>query len=146
MKWGEVHASVVTEGPPTCLHRLLLSGHQTATKENFKNGRCSQVYRYLSHKTHSSCKSTWIFPTILCVSFKWYFRRKLKKDMLVLGAHNKDRKSTRDKANIGNPKVNRGCPPRTANHTHLSRLYEKFTWTFNTISTGGLPYWEFQRY
>ena len=35
--------------------------------------------------------------------------------MLVLGAHNKDRKSTKDKANIGNPKVNRGCPPLTAN-------------------------------
>ena len=37
--------------------------------------------------------------------------------MLVLGAHNKDRKSTRDQANICNPKVNRGCPPLTANRT-----------------------------
>ena len=34
--------------------------------------------------------------------------------MLVLGLHIKDRK---DKANISNPKVNRGCPPLTANCT-----------------------------
>ena len=31
--------------------------------------------------------------------------------MLVLGPHHKDRKSARDITNIGNPKVNRGCPP-----------------------------------
>ena len=37
--------------------------------------------------------------------------------MLVLGLGSKDRKSTKDKANIGNPKVNRGCPPLTANRT-----------------------------
>ena len=35
--------------------------------------------------------------------------------MLVLGAHNKDRKLNSDKANMGNPKVNRGSPPLTAN-------------------------------
>ena len=33
------------------------------------------------------------------------------------GKDSKDRKSTRDKANISNPKVNRGCAPLTANHT-----------------------------
>ena len=32
-----------------------------------------------------------------------------------MGLHSKDMKSTRDKANISNPKVNRGCPPLTAN-------------------------------
>ena len=37
--------------------------------------------------------------------------------MLVLGLDSKDRKSAKDKANIGNPKVNRGCPPLTANPT-----------------------------
>ena len=31
--------------------------------------------------------------------------------------NSKDRKSTRDKANISNPKVNRGCAPLTANPT-----------------------------
>ena len=36
---------------------------------------------------------------------------------LVLGLNSKDRKSTRDKANISNPKVNRGCAPLTANRT-----------------------------
>ena len=35
--------------------------------------------------------------------------------MLVLGLHSKDKKSTEDKTNINNPKVNRGCPPLTAN-------------------------------
>ena len=35
--------------------------------------------------------------------------------MSILGLNSKDRKSTRDKANISNPKVNRGCAPRTAN-------------------------------
>ena len=35
--------------------------------------------------------------------------------MLVLGLHSKDRKCTRDKTNISNLKVSRGCPPLTAN-------------------------------
>ena len=41
-------------------------------------------------------------------------------DASVVNDHGKDsldRKSTRDKANISNPKVNRGCAPLTANHT-----------------------------
>ena len=35
--------------------------------------------------------------------------------MSVLGLNSKDRESTRDEANISNPKVNRGCAPLTAN-------------------------------
>ena len=35
--------------------------------------------------------------------------------MLILGLCSEDRKSTRDTANISNPKVNRGCPPFRAN-------------------------------
>ena len=35
--------------------------------------------------------------------------------MPVVGLNSKDRKSTKDKANISNPKVNRGCAPLTAN-------------------------------
>ena len=34
--------------------------------------------------------------------------------VLAQGLHSKDSKSTRDKANISSPKVNRGCPPLTA--------------------------------
>ena len=34
--------------------------------------------------------------------------------MLVLGLHSEDMKSIRNKSNISNPKVNRGCPPLTA--------------------------------
>ena len=45
------------------------------------------------------------------------FNKNKKISMLVLGLHSKDRKFTRDKANISNPKVNRGCPPLAANHT-----------------------------
>ena len=41
---------------------------------------------------------------------------------MVLGLHSKDRKSTRDKAYIGNPKVNKGCPPLTANRTSADRV------------------------
>ena len=37
--------------------------------------------------------------------------------MSVLGLNSKDRKSIRDKANISNPKVNRGCATLTANRT-----------------------------
>ena len=40
-----------------------------------------------------------------------------KKSMLLLGPHRKDMKHSRDKANMDNPKVNRGCPPLTANRT-----------------------------
>ena len=43
------------------------------------------------------------------------FGKNKKKLMSVLGLNSKDRKSTRDKANISNPKVNRGCAPLTAN-------------------------------
>ena len=39
----------------------------------------------------------------VCMSFKWYFGQKCKKSMLILGLHSRDRKSTRDKANICNP-------------------------------------------
>ena len=37
--------------------------------------------------------------------------------MSVLGLNSKDRRSTRYKANISNPKVNRCCAPLTANRT-----------------------------
>ena len=39
------------------------------------------------------------------------------KSMLVLGPRGKDRKYPRDKAKIGNPKINRRCPSLTANRT-----------------------------
>ena len=42
------------------------------------------------------------------------FEKKIS--VLVLGLHSKDKKSTKDKANISNPKVKRGFPPLKANH------------------------------
>ena len=76
------------------------------------------------------------------VSFKWYFWQKWKISILRLGLQSKDRKSTRDKANINNPKVN------SANCTsHIGRLSADFNWTLNTIySTKGLSHWGLQRY
>ena len=69
---------------------------------------------------------------------------KLKKLWYGYLLHSKDRTSTRDKSNIGNPKVNGGC---THSQPHLSRLWSKFIWTLNTIySTECLPYWGFRRY
>ena len=65
--------------------------------------------------------------------------------MSVLGLNSKDRKSARDKANISNPKVNRGCAPLTANRTSADCV--QISWTLiNIYSTGGLPYWGIQRY
>ena len=64
--------------------------------------------------------------------------------MLVLGAHNKDKKSTRDKANIANPKVNRGCPPLTTNRTSADCVENSLGPSVQYISLG--VYWEFQRY
>ena len=134
VKWCEVHASVVTEWPPACL--LLPREHQTATKENLKWKNSSQLNQYLSYKPHSSFKPTWTLTTIL-------------KKMLVLRAHNKDRKSARYNANKGNPKVNRGCPLLTAIRTsapgpqqtvwkiHLDLPYNILHWgsTIRRVST-----------
>ena len=52
----------------------------------------------------------------LCV-LQMILLTRIKISMLVLGLHSKDRMSTRDKANISNPKGNRGCPPLEANRT-----------------------------
>ena len=57
------------------------------------------------------------FLKILFVSFKWYFWHRYKKSILVLRPHGKYKKSSRDKANICNPKINRGWPPLTTNCT-----------------------------
>ena len=48
--------------------------------------------------------------------------------ILALGPPGKDRK---DKANIGNPKVNRGCPPLTANR--ISEVYVQNTTTGHSM-------------
>ena len=66
MRWGELHASVVTEWPPLyCWHKLLPRGHQTATKET--SNRSSQLNQYLSYKPHSSFKTTWTFEDFVYV-------------------------------------------------------------------------------
>ena len=95
--------------------QLSLSSHQHVCISKYQediNGateehidlKMPQLDQYLPYKPHSSFKP-----------HEWYFVQKLKNMMLVLGPHRKDRNYSRDKANIGNPKVNRSCPPLTAN-------------------------------
>ena len=105
-------------GQVRCTFQWSLSGHQhvcrSYTQENIKgqlkktwNERCFQLNQYLSYKPHSSF-----------FVFQMIFLTLIKTSKLVLGPHSKDRKYSSDKANIGNPKVNRvnsGCPPLTAN-------------------------------
>ena len=57
------------------------------------------------------------FLKILYVSPNYTFDENKKSKKSVLGLNSKDKKSTRDKANISNPNVNRGCAPLTANST-----------------------------
>ena len=79
----------------------------------------------------------------VCV-LQMIFWQKYKISMLLLGLNSKDKTSTRDKANVSNPKVSRGRPSLTANRT-ARRLRANFTWTLNTTySTEDLLYWGFQ--
>ena len=102
-------------------HRVVTSMFAKVTPERpshrqlkkTSTGRRSQLNQYWSYKPHSNFKPTLNFLKILYVSFKWYFWQKIL--MSVLGLNSKDRKSTREKANISYPKVNRGCAPLTAN-------------------------------
>ena len=66
--------------------------------------------------------------------------------MSVLGLNSKDRKSTSDKANISNPKVNRGCAPLTANRISADCVQISLGPSMPYIPLGGLPYWGIQRY
>ena len=65
--------------------------------------------------------------------------------MSVLGLNSKDWNSTRDKANISNPKVNRGCAysqPTTSQQTvckfHLDPQYHIFHWGSTTLGDSTL--------
>ena len=85
-----------------------------------------------------------IFLKILYVSFKWCFWQRNKKFLMsVLGLNSKDRKSTRDKANISNPKVNKGCVPLTANRTPEDCVQIAFGPSIPYIPLGVYHTWEF---
>ena len=81
------------------------------------NGRRSQLNQYWSYKPHSNFKPTWNFWRFCMCPSNDTFDKNKKISKQVLRLNSKDRKSTRDNANISNPKVNRGCAPLTANHT-----------------------------
>ena len=71
------------------------------------------------HKSINICPTNPIqtnmkfFEDFVCVLQMILLTKKIL--MSVLGLNSKDRKSTRDKVNISDPKVNRGCAPLTAN-------------------------------
>ena len=114
------------------------------------NRRCSQLYRYLSYKSHSSFKPTCIFfEDFVCVLQMILLKK--KKSMLVLGLDSINRKFVKVKANIGNPKVNRGCPhslptalQQTVMKIHLDPQYNIFHWgsTILGVSTLWLSLWQ----
>ena len=60
---------------------------------------------------------------------------------VLLGSSLNDRISSGGKANIGNPKANRGCPPSTVYHTQKSMCKTKTKYQDRVPS-----YWEVQRY
>ena len=69
VRWSELHASVVIEWSPACLHKR----HKKTS-----NGRRSQLTQCWSYKRHLNFKPTWIFLKIFYVSFRWYFWQKYK--------------------------------------------------------------------
>ena len=73
VRWGGLHAPVVTEWWPACLHNKCPSQRQL---KKTSNGRRSQLNQFWSYKLHSNFKPTWNFLKILYVSFKWYFWQK----------------------------------------------------------------------
>ena len=54
-----------------------------------------------------------LFEDFVCV-LQMILLTTIKISMLVLGLHSNESDFTKGKANINNPKVNRGCPPLTA--------------------------------
>ena len=105
----------LTEWLSACLNKWLPRRHQ---RGNWRKPQMKDVSNLIdSCPTISIQVKPWIFFEILFVSFKWYFWHKWKKLKLVLGPRSKDRKYSRDKANLCNPEVNKGCPPLTANCT-----------------------------
>ena len=109
---SKVHASVVTEWPPACLLKLLPED----IKEQMKNPRIKHVSKFNN-----------ICPTnpIHVLNLNEFFRRfclclsndifGMDKKISVSTGAPSQRKYPRDKANIANPKANRGSPSLTAN-------------------------------
>ena len=79
-----------------------------------ENGKRFPLYQYLSYNLHSSFEPEWFFFVDLILTFKWCYEHWWKFLYWYLGPLFM---ASKDKANIGNPKANRGCPPTTVNHT-----------------------------
>ena len=97
---SEVHASVVAEWPPACLHELLPKDTKMATEENLK-WKTFPTWSVFVPQNPFRFETYMEFLNIF-VPFKLYFWHEWKKSMLVLGPHGKDKKCSRDKANICN--------------------------------------------
>ena len=90
-------------------------GHHTDNKRKPQMEEVLNFNQFLSYKPHSNFKPTWIFFGDFVRVLQMILLTKIS--MLLLGLHSKDRTSIKHKANTSNPKINRGCPPLTANHT-----------------------------
>ena len=114
-KWGACFSGnwVATS---MCTYQSLPRGHQ-ATEENLEWKRF-QLNQYLSRRSHSSFKPTWVFEDFVFV---------------LQMTHSK---YSRDKANMGNPKINRGCPLLTGNRTSADCV-----WITSGPSVQHIPLW-----
>ena len=141
-----VHSSVVTKWPRiVCINhsrgnfKEIMLAHRTKTP---KRGSFP-FYQYLSYNLLSNFEPE-CFLYILMVTFKLCYRN-LWIFMLVLGSSLNDRKSSKDNANMGNYKANRGYLPYTVNHT--SAICSVLTRTLISPYRDEAPsYWDVQRY
>ena len=113
--------------------------------EKTSNERHFQLNQNLSYRPNSSLKPTWNFLKIFFV-LRMIFLTSLVKWKLALGPHGKDKTHFMNKTYIGNPKVNRGSPPLTVNPISAGSVEIPLDPQYTTYFTGGLPYWNFQRY
>ena len=111
----EVHASVVTEWLPAYLLKLLPEYIKGQLKKA-SNKRCFQFINIYLTNAIQVLNLREFFRRYFCVHRTTFFIW-IKKTGLVLDPREKDKKYPRDKANIDNPKVNRGCPSLTAIRT-----------------------------
>ena len=142
-----VHSSVVTKWPRiVCINhsrgnlKEIMLAHWTKTPNR---GRFP-LYHYLSYNLHSNFESEWY-----CCRYWWWHSNYVTDIyeffMLVLGSSLNDRKSSKDKANTGNYKANRGYLPYTVNRT--SAMCSMLTRTLISPYRDEAPsYWDVQCY
>ena len=105
-KWDEVRFA--PQWALDCHQHVCINYSQEDIKRQLKkHGRSSKLNQYLSYKLHSSFKPTWnFFADFSCVLQIIHLTTKID---VGTGAPRQRQDKTRDKANMGNPKVKRDC-------------------------------------